>query len=150
MWKIYLWCQTSKINYEKIDAFTHKMVIINGAEVRFSDSINLFLLENRINTLQKLNELGEENLTEELKKLKHLIQYPERYTKEELANYKGVYFGHTEAEKYPKYDAYQLKKNRKNSEFLELIAIIEEKIKLNKSISQSEETNKSEHKPLKI
>jgi hypothetical protein len=143
--------QIVKIDYTKIEYLSANKILLNGQLINLSNNMNMFLLENRIAILDKLNQIGEQFLTEELLIEKEIIQFPEKYDTDILMGYGNFYWDMEEIMMYLKRGhsvVTRIGNNKKQQELLTLINHVKEKAYLEKNVSDSNVENKS-HK-LKI
>lgn len=143
--------QLMKIDVDAISALQgNDKLIIQGEVVALSSRLSLLFLENRINTLERLNKIGDENLPEDLLNLKKIIQSPEKCEPDTVKQYISIYFTFDESENYAKYffQACEMEKHPKQIAFLELVEKLEEKIKLQNDLTQPQESET--HKTLKL
>lgn len=144
------------VDNEKIDALEMKrdqvIIHVNGSAIELDQCFSYDLLKYRLFSLEELQKVGFENLSENLEKLYQILQTPELFKTEELQEYEGLFFTAPEIEQYYYYARPNMitkEKQEKFHQFIEEVSALQEKIKLEQKLDL-QENNSTSHKTLKV
>lgn len=134
------------VDYTKIDSISYNtqsdlIISVNGHAISLGEKAYLISLNHRLECLKSLDNIGFDNLNQEMRKLHNMLSKPETFAKSDLQDYHNIFFSTVEIANYP------LRNNDLNDANKKKLDLIYDSINAFKELNHLNQTLNEELKP---